>query len=309
MHKKNAEIFKQHFKDMKSEEGNFCQVNLWSLKKKLFPRQCDPPMGKKDEQGMLVTAPNLIKDLYLRTYKQRLKNREMREELLDLYFLKEELCSSRMEELRSKKTSPWQLSDLKESLKSLKNNKTADPNGMINEIFKSGVAGSNLQEALLLLFNGIKEHFHIPIYILLENITNIFKRGSRFGMNKDRGIFILTVLKKILDKLIYYDKYKDIDKRMTDSNIGARRDRSITNHLFIIYGIINSVIKGKEDSIDIQIYDLEKAFDALWLDECFNDLFDTLSEEHRDEKIALLYETNRNNLVAVNTAVGITDRG
>ena len=115
-------------------------------------------------------------------------------------------------------------------------------------------------------------------------------------------------MKKILDKLIYYDKYKDIDKRMTDSNIGARRDRSIKNHLFIIYGIINSMIKGKEDCIDIQIYDLEKAFDALWLDECFNDLFDTLSEEHSDEKIALLYETNRNNLVAVNTAVGITDR-
>ena len=44
------------------------------------------------------------------------------------------------------------------------------------------------------LFNGIKEHFHIPIYILLENITTIFKRGSRFDMNNDRGIFILTVL-------------------------------------------------------------------------------------------------------------------
>ena len=56
---------------------------------------------------------------------------------------------------------------------------------------------------------------------------------------------ILTFPKKILDKLIYSDKYKDIDKRMTDSNIRARRDRSIKNHLFIT---------GKEDFIYTQIY-------------------------------------------------------
>ena len=103
-----------------------------------------------------------------------------------------------------KKTSPWQLSDLTKALKSLKNNKTSDPNGMINKIFKAGVGGSDLQEALLLLFNGVKTHFFLPKYMLLENITTIFKnKGSRFELNNDRGIFILTVLKKILDKLIY----------------------------------------------------------------------------------------------------------
>ena len=306
---KNAEIIRQHFRKVETPEGNFCQLNLWKLKKKLFPKQCDPPMGKKDEKGNLITAPNLLRDLYLRTYQGRLRHRKMKEDFQDLFFLKEELCSSRMVELRNKKTSPWQPSDLTKALKSLKNNKTSDPNGMINEIFKAGVGGSDLQEALLLLFNGVKANFFLPKYMLLENITTLFKnKGSRFEINNDRGIFILTVLKKILDKLIYQDNVEDIDDRMSESNIGARRNRSIKNHLFIIYGIINSVIKGKEASIDIQIYDLEKAFDALWLDECLNDLIDTLSEDHRNDKIALLYESNKDNLVAVNTAVGMSDR-
>ena len=306
---KNAEIIKQHFREVESPDGSFCQLNLWKLKKKLFPKQCDPPMGKKNEQGNLITAPNLLRDLYLRTYQGRLRHRKMKEDLQDLFFLKEELCSSRMEELRNKKTPPWQLSDLTKALKSLKKNKTSDPNGMINEIFKTGVGGSDLQEAMLLLFNGVKANLFLPSYMLLENITTLFKnKGSRFEMNNDRGIFILTVLKKILDKLIYQDNSENIDDRMTDSNIGARRNRSIKNHLFIIYGIINSVIKGKEASIDIQIYDIEKAFDALWLDECLNDLFDTISEDHRNDKIVLLYESNRDNLVAVKTAVGMTER-
>ena len=51
-----------------------------------------------------------------------------------------------------------------------------------------------------------------------------------------------------------------------------------------------------------------KAFDALWLNECMNDLCDTLSEENQNDKIALLYESNRKNLVAVKTAVGMTER-
>ena len=61
-------------------------------------------------------------------------------------------------------------------------------------------------------------------------------------MSNDRGIFILPVLRKILDKLTYHDKYPDLDIAMSDSNIGARKNKHIRNHLFIIHGVINSVI-------------------------------------------------------------------
>ena len=170
-------------------------------------------------------------------------------------------------------------------------------------------AGEDLEDALLSLLNGIKEYFLFPEYLLRENITTLYKnKGSRLDMNNDRGIFILTALKKILDKLIYLDKFENIDENMSDSNIGARKRRNIKDHLFLIYGIINSVINGGEPCIDIQIYDLEKAFDSLWLEDCMNDAFDTLGKSHRDDKVALLYESNKENLVAVNTAVGITRR-
>jgi hypothetical protein len=107
---------------------------------------------------------------------------------------------------------------------------------------------------------------------------------------------------------LYFDKFEEIDSKMSNSNIGARKGRNIKDHLFLIYGIINSVIRGNEPCIDIQIYDLEKAFDALWLEDCMNDVFDTLGKLNRDDKVALLYESNKKNLVAVNTAVGLTDR-
>ena len=67
----------------------------------------------------------------------------------------------------------------------------------------------------------------------------------------------------------------------------------------IIHGVINSVIKGKEDPIDIQIYDLEKAFDALWLEDCLNDILDNTDATKHNDEISLLYEANKTNMVAV----------
>ena len=46
---------------------------------------------------------------------------------------------------------------------------------------------------------------------------------------------------------------------MSDSNIGARKNRNIRDHLYlyIVYAIINSVIHGNEEPVDIQIYGVE----------------------------------------------------
>ena len=180
---------------------------------------------------------------------------------------------------------------------------------MISGIFKDGCIGKDLEDRLLKLMNEIKEEFFLPEFVIKQNISTIYKnKGSRLEMDNDRGIFILTTLKKILDKLIFFEKQEDIDLHMSDSNIGARKGRHVKNHLFMIHGIINSVIKGNQSCIDIQIYDLVKAFDALWLEECLNDTFDSLSEDNKDEKLALLYESSKQNMVAVNTAVGLTER-
>ena len=76
----------------------------------------------------------------------------------------------------------------------------------------------------------------------------------------------------------------------------------------VIHGVINSVLRGKDDPINLQIYDLEKAFDAMWLEDCLNDVIDNIDKENQNDKISLLYESNKDNMVAVNTAVGLTDR-
>ena len=91
--------------------------------------------------------------------------------------------------------------------------------------------GQDLAAGLLDLVNGIKLNLFIPDPIQLANITTIYKnKGSRQDLQNDRGIFILTVIRKIIDNLVYVDKYDDIDLAMSDSNIGARKKKNIRNH-------------------------------------------------------------------------------
>ena len=47
--------------------------------------------------------------------------------------------------------------------------------------------------------------------------------------------------------------------------------------------------EGK-DPRSTNIYDLVKAFDKLWLDDAFNELYDTVDADYKDEKLALLYK-------------------
>ena len=126
----------------------------------------------------------------------------------------------------------WRMDQFEAVLRSLKKNKTRDPTGIINEIFKPGVIGSDLKVALLSLLNGCKTNQTVPPYMMMANTHTIYKnKGSRFDLKNDRGIFILSVLRKILDKLIYNDKYSEIASNMSDSNIGAQKDKNIKNHL------------------------------------------------------------------------------
>ena len=182
----------------------------------------------------------------------------MKEELKDIFILKEELWSSRMRELLNRKSEEWSVNKLRTALKRLKSNKAVDPNLMVNELFKEGYIGQDLENAILLLCNGIKDNLFVPEFMLRQNITTIFKnKGSRLDMKNDRGIFLLTSLRRIIDNLLYQDLYNDIDANMSDSNVGARSGRQVKNHLFIVHGVINSVINGKEACIDLQLYDLE----------------------------------------------------
>ena len=78
------------------------------------------------------------------------------EDLLEIHNLKENLWKIRKTILDRKRSQPWKLEDIESAIQKLKTNKSKDPNGWINEIFKSEVCGQNLKEALVMFYNTLK---------------------------------------------------------------------------------------------------------------------------------------------------------
>ena len=117
---------------------------MWKLKSKLLPKEMDPPMAKYDDKGNLISAPNALKELYLQHYVKRLAHRKIDNKYIENYQKKVELWKLRFERLQETKTNDWTNKDLKVALKSLKNNKTRDPSGFLNELFKEPVIGKDL---------------------------------------------------------------------------------------------------------------------------------------------------------------------
>ena len=179
--------------------------------------------------------------MYLNTYVHRLRHRPIRADLTEIKGLKEDLFKLRIQLSKLNKSQPWCETDLDKVLSSLKNNKSRDPHGLISDLFQPGVIGSDLKKSLLSLFNKIKDNCSIPEFIQWANVTSLYMgKGDRRELENERGIFIVSVFRSILMKLIYQDKYEVIDSNMSDSNVGARKKKNIRNHIFVLNDVMSS---------------------------------------------------------------------
>ena len=168
----------------------------------------------------------------------------------------------------------WTLQHLETALKSMKNNKARDMHGHTYELFKYG--GRDLKLSLLELFNQVKRTQTYPSIFQSSTITSIWKKkGNKTDLNNDRGIFNVTKIRSILDKLVYNDIYEVVDKSMSSSNIGARKNRNIRDHLFVINAILNEAKNAPNKDLDIQIYDVSKCFDKLDYTSTANDFYNS----------------------------------
>ena len=84
----------------------------------------------------------------------------------------------------------WTKEELDEAVKDLDNDESRDTLGHINELYRKGVAGTDLKLATLKLMNLLKENQKYPKALETCNITAIYKhKGSHKDMNNYRGVF------------------------------------------------------------------------------------------------------------------------
>ena len=158
LEKIEVELAEKYFQNLKKAsqgiscaEGGNIKNEMWKLKKHMRPRSRDPPNAMVNDQGNLVTDQDAIKEMAKEAYSERLRNRPIRQGLENIKDAKEMLAEKVMKVAKYNKTDPWSMDDLDAVLKSLKMQKSRDPNDLANEIFKPDVVGDDLKQAILKL--------------------------------------------------------------------------------------------------------------------------------------------------------------
>ena len=75
------------------------------------------------------------------------------------------------------------------------------------------------------MMNKIKKEKIIPEFMRITNLTMVPKKGPLTELENERGIFRVDIIRSILIKLIYNEKYSEIDENMSDSQMGGRKGK------------------------------------------------------------------------------------
>ena len=305
--KENRDLIMENFKHYSDNPEQINLSQMWKTLKKLWPKCGNSmPSAKKNHRGKVISGPRGLKKLLAKEYKERLRTRPVRPDYQEIDEQKEKVFQLKMKLAATRKSPDWTLSDLEKALGDLKRNKSRDPEGLINEIFKLDVIGDDLKNSLLIMFNQVKKKKMIPSFMNYSNITTVPKRGSKLELMNERGIFRVAVLRYILMRLIYNTKYPEIDQNISDCQMGARKGKNCKNNIFIVNGIIHEVMKSKRmKPVLLQIYDYAQMFDSINLQKAINDVFDY---GLNDENLVLIHEANKEVNMAVNTPSGLSDR-
>ena len=303
----NRKIIIDNFKQFSDNPERINMQQMWKQMRKLWPKtNAILPTAKRNNRGKIVFSPRDIKRVLSKEYKDRLRSRPARPDLRSIRKQRKLIFKKKMKLASSSESKLWTMEDLEKALSDLKNNKSRDSEGLINELFKPNVIGANLKQSFLVMFNKVKTKKMIPLFLNFTNITTVPKSGSIIEPINERGIFRVSVVRYILMRLIYNSKYADIDRNMSDCQMGARKNKGCKNNIFIINALIHDVLKSKKNKpMVLQIYDYSQMFDSIDLEEALSDIFDA---GLNDDNLALLHDANKEVFMSVKTPYGLTER-
>ena len=301
------DVIMKNFKRFSDQPENINLQEVWKILKNICPtNKSTLPTAKKDHKGNLITNPQDIKSLLAKEFKERLRSRPVRPDLGDLEERRDVIFDLHLKLAEENPSSQWKMEDLQKALSDLKTNKSRDHAGYVNELFKNNIIGTDLKLSILIMCNKLKMQKMIPSFMQYANITTVPKRGSVLVLANQRGIFRVDVIRSILMRLVYNEKYPIIDSNMSDWQMGGRKHKGCRNNIFIINGIINDVMNSRNKKpIVLQISDYEQMFDSIQLKQAISDIYEAGLQ---DNNLSLVYQANKEIFMAVNTAGGLSER-
>ena len=150
--------------------------------------------------------------------------------------------------------------EIKKAIRTLKNGKAAGPDGIPAEALKADI--DTATDILHNLFAKIWDEEKVPADWREGLVIKLPKKGDLRDCSNYRGIMLLSVPGKVLNRVIL-DCVKDaVDPQLRDQQAGFRRNRSCADQIASLRIIIEQSLEWNSP-LYINFIDYEKAFDSV----------------------------------------------
>ena len=159
---------------------------------------------------------------------------------------------------------PFTENEIRSFVKTLKNNKAAGIDGILNEFIKHTI--DLLIPLYLKLFNKILDTGDIPEDWLAGLIIPIYKnKGSKDDANNYRGITLLSCLGKLFTSILNHRLTEFCEQNfiLNEIQAGFRKGYSTADHVFVLKHLMD-LFKYKNKKLFCCFVDYTKAFDSIW---------------------------------------------
>ena len=204
----------------------------------------------KNSEGILLTNPVNIEERWVQHFKTIL-NRPPPVRTADI--------PPAQTRLNINCNSPT-LQEIKNAIKSLKNDKAAGPDGIPAELLK--VNPDTTAEMLLPIFKKIWEEETFPEDLKNGHLSVLPKKGDLKDCNNYRGIMLMSAPGKILTKILLERMKNTVDAILRKNQAGFRSNRSCTDQIATLRIIIEQSTE-LNSPLYVHFLDYSKAFDSI----------------------------------------------
>ena len=234
---------------------------LYGLTKTLCNERQRRSTAVFDKEGNLISGKDAIKSRWTEHFKDVFNTDEPENPITE-----NDECNfnNRIEEITVNAPT---IVEVKEAIKKLQNNKAPGIDCITAELLKADVEFSAMKVHQLL--GKVWKQEKIPTNWKKGLIIKLPKKGNLKECKNSRGITLLSVVGKILGRIIVDRIRHGVDCRLRKEQAGYRTGRGTTEQVFILRNIIEQVNEWQA-TLYMNFVDFEKAFDSvhhksLWL--------------------------------------------
>ena len=150
--------------------------------------------------------------------------------------------------------------EVQQALRSLKNGKAAGPDGITGELLKS--CGDETCKTLADLFTRCLKQRSIPTSWKNAKVIILYKKGDQEDLQNYRPISLLSIIYKLLTKIITKRLEATLDYAQPTEQAGFRSGYSTADNIQIVQQVIERCGEY-EIPLCLAFIDFEKAFDSI----------------------------------------------